>query len=164
MTTTALSFDDVRMISSDVWASFLGAADDETGLVAATEPLRTDVEGVRAWVSISGAWEGQVVLEMTAATATQATVAMLGLDTVGPDDVLDAVGELVNMVGGNIKSLMPAPSKLTIPVVVQGRIIRALTPDVVEICRADLSWGGQPLRVSVLEALGSREQEGVTNP
>lgn len=146
---TELSLEDVREISSDVWASFLGG---ERELLSASEPLAPNVEGVHAWVGVSGAWDGQVMLEMTAVTALAATSAMLGTDDVAPDDVIDAVGELVNMVGGNIKSLMPAPSNLTLPTVVQGRVTRAVTLDVVELCRADLSWGGQPLRVSVWES------------
>jgi chemotaxis protein CheX len=152
MTTNELSLEDVHSISSDVWASFLGAGEEDWGLLSASEPLAPDVEGVHAWVGVSGEWDGQVMLEMTAVTALAATSAMLGLDEVTSDDVIDAVGELVNMVGGNIKSLMPAPSTLTLPTVVQGRVTRAVTLDVVELCRADLSWNGQPLRVSVWES------------
>ena len=150
--TSELSLEDVHSISSDVWASFLGGAEDDRGLMSAAEPLQPDVEGVHAWVGVSGAWDGQVMLEMTAVTAQAATEAMLGIEDVAPEDVIDAVGELVNMVGGNIKSLMPAPSVLTLPTVVQGRVTRAVTLEVVELCRADLAWGGQPLRVSVWES------------
>ena len=34
------------------------------------------------------------------------------------------VGELVNMIGGNVKSLMPGPSVLSLPVVAAGRVAR----------------------------------------
>ena len=57
--------------------------------------------------------------------ATAVTDAMLGLDPGdGPrpaEDVADAVGELVNMIGGNVKSLMPGPSTLSLPLVRAGR-------------------------------------------
>ncbi|GAB2748292.1 chemotaxis protein CheX [Nocardioides pakistanensis] len=150
-TDTLLSLEEVREISNGVWASFLGT-EDETPLLDAAEPLAPNVDGVHAWVGVGGAWDGQVWLEMTATGAEEATKAMLGLDEVTVEDVMDAVGELVNMVGGNIKGIMPAPSSLTLPTVVMGRVTRAVTLDGVELSRADLSWDGQPLRVSVWES------------
>jgi chemotaxis protein CheX len=83
---------------------------------------------------------------------------MLGLD--GPlddEDVADAVGELANMIGGNIKGLMPGPSVLTLPVVASGRF--GVTPrevssadaprSVVEVSRMDAVWRGDPVQVTV---------------
>jgi len=63
------------------------------------------------------------------------------------EDVADAVGELVNMIGGNVKSLMPGPSVLSLPVVAAGRVARP--SDSVEACRLDATWAGSPLVVSV---------------
>jgi len=37
------------------------------------------------------------------------------------DDVRDAMGEIVNMVGGNLKSVLPHGVALSMPSVVQGR-------------------------------------------
>lgn len=142
---------DLGTVTRDVWAAFLGAY-GESALLDAVEPLAADRVGVRAWVTVSGAWEGQVSLEMTSATAYEAAARMLGQASVETEDVLDAVGELVNMVGGNVKSLMPAPSVLGLPVVIEGSFSSAATPDTVECCRADLSWEGTPLRVVVRES------------
>jgi len=36
------------------------------------------------------------------------------------DDVCDALGELVNMIGGNLKSVLPPGESLSIPTVVEG--------------------------------------------
>jgi len=75
---------------------------------------------------------------------------MLGLegpDEAGPADVADAVGELVNMVGGNIKSLMPGPSVLSLPAVAAGRA--AHPSGATEIARFDGVWAGEPVRVAV---------------
>ena len=51
------------------------------------------------------------------------------------------------MIGGNVKSLMPGPSVLSLPVVAAGRVARP--SDAVEVCRLDASWAGSPLVVCV---------------
>jgi chemotaxis protein CheX len=83
--------------------------------------------------------------------ASEVTRRMLALEesdgAVSDADVADAVGELVNMIGGNVKSLMPGPSALSLPVVAAGRVARS--SDSVEVCRLDASWAGDPLLVSV---------------
>ena len=59
-------------------------------------------------------------IELSKNLAFSLTRLMMAMDESEPLDdaeVADAVGELVNMVGGNIKSLMPGPSALTLPVV-----------------------------------------------
>ena len=38
-------------------------------------------------------------------------------DVVTDAEVVDALGELTNMIGGNVKSLLPAPSQLSLPMV-----------------------------------------------
>lgn len=76
-----------------------------------------------ASIQISGEWVGSVVLGLSPATARAATAAML---QIAPDDVTDVdqrevAAELVNMIGGNLKSLLPGPSYLSLPTVVAGR-------------------------------------------
>ena len=143
--------EDLGLVSRDVWAAHLGAY-GEAALLEAVEPLAPEHVGVRAWVSVTGAWDGQVSLEMTSETAYEAAARMLGEVAVETEDVLDAVGELVNMVGGNVKSLMPTPSVLGLPVVVEGCSGDAASPDAAERCRVDLSWQGRPLRIVVRES------------
>lgn len=136
---------DVEAVVVEVWASLLGP--EEPVLPWQHESFAT---GWAASVTITGAWEGTVVLELTAELAEDATRTMLDLATDhAPDDadVADAVGELVNMVGGNVKSLMPEPSLLSLPVVAAGRV--AHPSDAVEVVRCDLLHAGRPLRVSV---------------
>ncbi len=140
------SLTDVQMVVEEVWTSFLG--DEEPLLPVDAGAL--DV-GWSAAVTVSGEWQGAVSVELPRTMAEEITRRMLGLDdgpdAVGDDDVADAVGELVNMIGGNVKSLMPGPSALSLPVVAAGRVARA--SDAVEACRLDASWAGAPLLVSV---------------
>ncbi|RNL62665.1 chemotaxis protein CheX [Nocardioides marmoriginsengisoli] len=143
---SAPSLTDVQMVVDEVWGTFLGTE----------EPLvpgpAGDLEvGWSAAVSITGEWRGLVSVELPGPMAAEVTRRMLGLvdglDPTSDEDVADAVGELVNMIGGNVKSLMPGPSTLSLPVVAAGRVARP--SDVVEACRLDAGWGGAPLVVSV---------------
>ena len=139
-----LTLDAVVAVSTDVWACFLGA-DQE--LLPAFEPRGPVAQGYVSSVTVTGAWNGHVILELTEEAALLAARAMVGTPDVGPGEVTDAVGELVNMVGGNVKSLMPGPSALTLPVVAAGRA--AHSTDVAEVARFDALWCGEPVRVSV---------------
>ncbi len=69
-----------------------------------------------------GAWRGAVVLQCPTQHAYQAAEAMFAAEpgSLGPEEVADALGELTNMVGGNLKNLLPQPSVLSIPSVTRG--------------------------------------------
>ncbi len=73
-------------------------------------------------VQICGAWEGSVVLHAGGVLVRRAASIMFGMEepAVGSDQMVDALGELTNMVGGNLKALLPAPCKLSLPTVAQG--------------------------------------------
>jgi chemotaxis protein CheX len=136
------SLSDVQMVVEEVWSTFLGYED----------PLLPGMPGVldagwSAAVTVSGAWEGVVSVELPGGMAEEVTRRMLGVDETPDEDVADAVGELVNMIGGNVKSLMPGPSALSLPVVAAGRVARS--SDSVEVCRLDGVWLGEPLLISV---------------
>jgi chemotaxis protein CheX len=70
---------------------------------------------------ISGAWTGMILMDCPEELARQAAATMFQLDyaAVQEDDVYDALSELTNMVGGNLKGLLPGPSKLLLPAIVR---------------------------------------------
>jgi chemotaxis protein CheX len=150
MVTAAPEVTDVQAVVEQVWSSFLGEA--EPLLPVASEP-GAPFAGEGAWsaaVSVSGGWDATVTVELAGSVALSLTRTMLGLDEaeeVVDADAADAVGELVNMVGGNIKSLMPGPSVLSLPAVAAGRA--AHPSGAVEVSRFDGVWAGQPVRVAV---------------
>jgi CheY-specific phosphatase CheX len=142
--------DDVQAVTEDVWMALLGEDEVlEPRLVPAGSPL--DATGVwSAATTVSGAWHGVVTVELDESVALALAGRMLAIPDgaeVVDADVADAVGELVNMIGGNIKSLMPGPSVLSLPAVAAGRAVFA--SDVAEVCRLDLAWHGGPVRVCV---------------
>src|SRR5688572_19054877 len=73
-------------------------------------------------VRIAGAWQGEVVLRSTTAFARRAAAIIFDAPEGGSDEEnRDALGELTNMVAGNLKALLPAPSKLSLPAVAGAR-------------------------------------------
>lgn len=78
---------------------------------------------VVSMVGLSGAVSGSLALQCDREHARDLTARFLGADgqeIASLDDVRDAVGELVNMIGGNLKTAMAsdAPVELTLPTVV----------------------------------------------
>lgn len=145
--------DDVRAVTEEVWSTFLGH----------TEPFvegapRTFTPDWSASVSVTGEWNGMVAIEMTADGAHRVTCGMLGMDPETDEpaeaDVVDAFGELVNMVGGNVKSLVPGPSQLSLPCVAAGQFAHG--NDEVELVRLAFAWGDEPLAVTVHSATPGR--------
>jgi len=70
-------------------------------------------------------------------------------DELEAEDVDDALGELANVVGGNVKAALPGPSTLGLPQVGEAPGVR--NPE--DVCRLEVLWRGQPLVVSVQGAL-----------
>jgi chemotaxis protein CheX len=142
--TPEFTTEDLVAVAGQVWESCLVHHPDQL-----VEGPYAVLEGpvTRAWVVIRGGWSGFVVLEMGSGTAEEAARVMLDLeerDDVERDEVADAVGELVNIIGGNVKSLLPTASSLGLP-----QVGRAAPAIVVEHCRVDLWWGPRPVVVRV---------------
>lgn len=136
---------DVQAITEEVWSTFLG--DQSPLIIGIGEEFDPEWS---ASVAIRGAWNGVVAIELAEGLAQLATRSMLGLEPdseVSDVDLADAVGELVNMVGGNIKGLVPGPSRLSLPLVAAGRIAHG--SEQVEVARLDCSWAGAPVLVTV---------------
>ena len=138
---------DIVDIAQEVWSSFLSME------LVAVDADTAPIEGPRITgvVSISGGWQGTVVLECALAHAVRAAEAMFAADpgTLSGDEVSDALGELTNMVGGNIKSLLPAPSALSIPSVAEGESYTVRVPGAVLVDRVALQSAAGLLHVSL---------------
>jgi chemotaxis protein CheX len=81
--------------------------------------------GVMAIVGITGPWVGTGIISCSSEFACLLSNAFLMTDaTVVNEEVLDAVGELGNMIIGNFKNAAEAavgPLKLTVPTVIAGK-------------------------------------------
>jgi hypothetical protein len=120
-----------------------------------------DAHDVVAWVDVRGPWTGRASVETSSATAAALTRALLripGAAKVTDDDVVDALGELANVVGGNIKALLPEQETLGLP-----RVAGALPDDDAEhpVQRLALGWWGRSLVLTVWTA-DERQASAVT--
>jgi chemotaxis protein CheX len=150
---TEMKTDDLVAITEQVWESFL----DPEGNSPLLPALADGTSDVAAAVSVTGAWRGHVVIECSTAASRLAAAALLGVPAgeVTEADVADALGELANIIGGNVKALLPEPSALSLPYVVS--TAGARWPSVTEICRLDGIWRDEPVTIAVLESSTARE-------
>jgi chemotaxis protein CheX len=142
--------EELLSIAEMVWASYLDPAGEYPLVVDTDAGPGVAAADVVATVAISGAWDGRVLLSFTPLAAKRAAAALLGLEEaedMGDADVADAVGELVNIIGGSVKSLMTQPTALSLPAVSTGPF-----PDLGgEVCRVSGTWRGEPVSVAVHE-------------
>ena len=141
---------DLIEITREVWSSFLQLE------LEPVDPELTPLDGERITgvVSISGAWQGTVVLDCAHDHAVAAAEAMFAADpgSLSHDEISDALGELTNMVGGNVKSLLPAPSALSIPSVAEGQSYTVRVPGAVLLDRVAFTSAAGLLHVSIWKA------------
>lgn len=129
----------------------------EAMLALPVEPAEHDASvrasaDVAAAVHITGPWTGSVVLSCDVETARVAAAVMFGTDpaTAAPADLYDAVAELANMVGGNLKGLMPEGCQLSLP-----EPVRLPAPGASPAQSVPFTCLARPCRVDVYEQADS---------
>lgn len=154
MTTTIIEPVQIVEIAETVWSSFLGMDVYELEPSGPLEP--STAQTATATIHITGTTNVSVVLSCSATMAHRAAAAMFDLDEaeLTDEEVADAFGEIVNIVGGNLKCLLPEPSELSLPTVTQGAGIVVSIPGAHLLERVDLGcegervgitlWGGGP--------------------
>ena len=104
------------------------------------------------FIQIAGAWEGAIVCISSEVLVRRAAAVMFGTpqDTLTIELLHDALGELTNMVGGNLKALLPGPSFLCLPAVVEGSDYSVCVPAAWPVVEAAFSSHEQPFTVKLL--------------
>jgi chemotaxis protein CheX len=103
--------------------------------------------GLQAHIEIRGGWNGRLLLTCDSAVAAQIAGALLGTGPAEPvdePDVHDAVGEVLNVVGGSVKGAIGGSMTLGLP----GVRASASPPS----CEESLvvSWRGAPVHVQIV--------------
>ncbi len=114
----------VRHATKDVFGTMLGIElEDCEAKLDVTVPGPT--EGVVALVGLAGQWAGSGTFCCSAESAKRVAGQLLMQEFKAIDDeVLDAIGEVTNMVLGNVKTALEeelGPMGLSIPTVIYGR-------------------------------------------
>lgn len=159
----------VRTAAHEVFDTMLGAPlEDLEPYQKADAPAPGD--GVVALIGMAGAWAGTGTFCCSALTACRISAALLMQEYASVDEeVLDAVGEVTNMVLGNVKSALEedlGAMGLSIPTVIYGRnfVTRSIAPGNWSV--VPFRWQGETLEIHVClsrspKAEASRQRCGV---
>jgi chemotaxis protein CheX len=103
-------------------------------------------------VNIDGAWQGAVLVQCPYLLASHVTATMLRSGTKPSfEELCDALGELTNMVAGNVKALLPQPSSISLPTVALGSQYEISVVGARTVAAVPFTCGSQPLLVSVVQ-------------
>jgi chemotaxis protein CheX len=109
---------EMSQIVGDVFQTML-----RIDVAPAPQPWTARAGDITAAIFFAGTWMGAAVMECTEQQARKWTGLLLSIPEppIINDDVRDAMGELVNMIGGNLKSVLPPGVGLSMPSVVEGK-------------------------------------------
>ncbi len=142
-----ISSEEILSITENVFTTMIGCPVE---LGADSEAL-AEQSPVTGCVQISGQWTGAVLVQTTGKLASYAASQMFAISEaeVEKGECQDTMAELANMIGGNIKSLVPGPSNLSLPTVTIGKEfdIRIFGTKVESV--VPMRCNGQQLRVIV---------------
>ena len=141
----------VQSIVQEAWLALVGEEEYLLPL-AGGDPD----EAISSWVEIVGPWTGSVVITTARTTAEELARCLLkqhAPPVLEAEDIEDALGELANVVGGNVKAVLPGPSVLGLPE------IGAAPAAGADLCRIDVLWRGQSLSISVQGSAGALSEQ-----
>jgi chemotaxis protein CheX len=143
--------EDIAMIVESIFTDLLGI---QVQRIPGAHVLAAFDRTVSGLVQITGAWEGAVAVACPQELAHHAASAMFGGEPPGGAEVADALGEVANMAGGNIKALLPGPSRLSLPAVAEGSDLLLTVPGSSLLTEVAFQCLGLPLKVTVVQRRG----------
>jgi chemotaxis protein CheX len=137
----------VYAIAAEVFSTMIDGEGGYLTTWGGSEPALPDA--VHAWVDVRDAMIRRILLSTEQRMARRITRALLGMDAdaaVGDVDLVDALGEVANVVGGNVRALVNSPGAMGIPKVAHERPL--IDPDFL-LHALTLDWRGAPLVISL---------------
>ncbi len=120
-------------IFESISTTMLGLGDESRSLVDLDDRVRStrvarvprhafDELAVTAHVAFHGGFSGLLTASLSESLARELTSLLMERPSHenSPEDVSDAVGELVNIIAGNLRGMLPAPCQLSLPQVQRG--------------------------------------------
>jgi chemotaxis protein CheX len=141
---------DICRATQEVCNGFLGMPVE---LCPQVPPPPEEEIALTVCVRFTGAWKGALILGCPAELARRVAAVMFRSqpDQVTTGDARDALAELTNMIGGNLKALLPAPSRIGLPTVTKGNSARLRVCGDRILNQLVLRCQGQPVSVTLLE-------------
>lgn len=138
---------ELAAVTKNVFETMLG-----TGIEVLTGWRQPGKFETTAFIALTGGWNGTLTVECSREQARCFASAMLGMsaEELEPADITDAVGEIANIVAGNLKVLFPG-ARLGLPSVIQGTDYALRVCNAKPFSRAAFSspWG--PFQISLFE-------------
>ncbi|HVN28304.1 MAG TPA: chemotaxis protein CheX [Candidatus Binataceae bacterium] len=146
--TSRLEQEDIHQLADRIWESMFGSPMERL----AGEGTSDDERFLTGCVQLTGAWDGAAVVRCSYRLASQLAAMMLGAEDLALEEVCDAVGELANLTAGAVQALMPSPSELSPPSVVEGKEYKLVLPRCGIMNQAYFRFNDEPFTILVYEA------------
>lgn len=142
--TQCIGPEEVSRMANDLFSAMLGMPFNP-------EPQEsTDLSSreVQATIRISGDWDAEFHVLASHELAGHIAGDMFGTSAseLSKDEILDALGEIVNVIGGNAKGIVDQDCNLSLPCV--GRFLGELPASALTL---DFDLDGMPLTIAMLE-------------
>jgi len=149
---TVVTADDLAEMVEQVWVSYLDPEGVSPLVMTGDDKQATEVHST---VSITGTWHGHLVYACSMQAAKKAAAAFLAMeqDEVGQEDISDVLGELANIVGGNVKAMLPAGCFLSLPTVVLAPETASYYPAAERISGLYGVWDAEPISISMWQSV-----------
>jgi chemotaxis protein CheX len=160
--TPRLEKDDLHQLADRIWESMFGDGLERLD----KEGPSDDPRFLTGCVQLTGAWEGAAVVRCSYKLASQLASTMFGTEELEAEEVCDSVGELTNLTAGAVQALMPSPSELSPPSVIEGKDYKLILPRCAVMNQAYFQFQDEPFTIVVFEAMPSAQssQESVMHP
>jgi CheY-specific phosphatase CheX len=147
MSRTELPSEAFFELAQDIWSAVFSAS-----LEACVDTPWNASSLLSGSIQITGGWEGIVVLRCPSALARELAGMIFGPEQIADAEVFDALGELTNLVAGALQPLLPAPSEITPPAIVEGADHKLMFPSCSLVNEVLYSFRSQPIEILVFEA------------
>jgi len=146
--TPRLEQEDIQQLAARIWESMFSGELESIDQEASSD----DDRFLTGCVQLTGAWEGAAVVRCSYRLAAQLAATMFGMDELADAEVYDTVGELSNLTAGAVQALMPSPSELSPPSVVEGKEYKLILPHCAPMNQAYFRFADEPFTIVVFES------------